>query len=192
MEMWSRQQLELARVLLGGFFNLKFLLSNFSMYNMQWFSGMRQHEWLFNGGMGRQVWLDKITYWEWGYTWDNYRNHTSPPETSRSVNCKFIPFSHQQKHWHLWKTSSFVIILKIIKVSPHFRWPGQSHSFCSLQVAMCNFKNIRDAADVAIATMHSGIQVCVICFCSFPSSSLISLPKPVTRLLPIYLLKSIV
>jgi hypothetical protein len=31
---------------------------------------------------------------------------------------------------------------------------------------MCNFKNIRDAADVAIATMHSGIQVCVICFCS--------------------------
>jgi D-lactate dehydrogenase (cytochrome) len=26
-------------------------------------------------------------------------------------------------------------------------------------VAMCNFKNIRDAADVAIATMHSGIQV---------------------------------
>jgi hypothetical protein len=24
---------------------------------------------------------------------------------------------------------------------------------------MCNFKNIRDAADVAIATMHSGIQV---------------------------------
>lgn len=30
---------------------------------------------------------------------------------------------------------------------------------------MCGFKNIRDAADVAIATMHSGIQV-------FPSSIL--------------------
>lgn len=27
------------------------------------------------------------------------------------------------------------------------------------QVAMCNFPTIKDAADVAIATMHSGIQV---------------------------------
>jgi hypothetical protein len=26
---------------------------------------------------------------------------------------------------------------------------------------MCNFKTIKDAADVAIATMLSGIQVCV-------------------------------
>ena len=28
-----------------------------------------------------------------------------------------------------------------------------------VQVAMCNFPTIKDAADVAIATMHSGIQV---------------------------------
>lgn len=28
-----------------------------------------------------------------------------------------------------------------------------------LQVAMCNFRSVKDAADVAIATMHSGIQV---------------------------------
>ena len=49
-----------------------------------------------------------------------------------------------------------------------------------LQVAMCNFPSIKDAADVAIATMHSGIQVGVwlrgmlfmyvflICFTNFP------------------------
>jgi D-lactate dehydrogenase (cytochrome) len=30
----------------------------------------------------------------------------------------------------------------------------------TIQVAMCNFKTIKDAADVAIATMLSGIQVC--------------------------------
>jgi hypothetical protein len=33
--------------------------------------------------------------------------------------------------------------------------------FLLSQVAMCNFKTIKDAADVAIATMLSGIQVCV-------------------------------
>jgi hypothetical protein len=31
----------------------------------------------------------------------------------------------------------------------------------SIQVAMCNFQTIKDAADVAIATMLSGIQVCL-------------------------------
>lgn len=33
--------------------------------------------------------------------------------------------------------------------------------FLLFQVAMCNFKTIKDAADVAIATMLSGIQVCI-------------------------------
>lgn len=32
------------------------------------------------------------------------------------------------------------------------------------QVAMCNFQTIKDAADVAIATMLSGIQVCLFFF----------------------------
>lgn len=37
---------------------------------------------------------------------------------------------------------------------------GNCEDFCLvLQVAMCNFKSVRDAAAVAIATMHSGIQV---------------------------------
>jgi D-lactate dehydrogenase (cytochrome) len=31
-------------------------------------------------------------------------------------------------------------------------------------VAMCNFQTIKDAADVAIATMLSGIQVCLFFF----------------------------
>ena len=39
-----------------------------------------------------------------------------------------------------------------------------------IQVAMCNFQTIKDAADVAIATMLSGIQVC-----PFPSVFLIAM-----------------
>ncbi|XP_024521697.1 D-lactate dehydrogenase [cytochrome], mitochondrial-like isoform X1 [Selaginella moellendorffii] len=34
-----------------------------------------------------------------------------------------------------------------------------NYSQCLLQVAMCNFPSVKDAADVAIATMHLGIQV---------------------------------
>lgn len=41
-----------------------------------------------------------------------------------------------------------------------------------LQVAMCNFPTVKDAADVAIATMLAGIQVRVMLLNFFAVSSL--------------------
>jgi hypothetical protein len=45
---------------------------------------------------------------------------------------------------------AFVLVVKALRLN-----------VSSIQVAMCNFQTIKDAADVAIATMLSGIQVCL-------------------------------
>jgi hypothetical protein len=42
----------------------------------------------------------------------------------------------------------------------YFTCEGTYNRSLFIQVAMCNFQTIKDAADVAIATMLSGIQVC--------------------------------
>lgn len=98
--------------------------------------------------------LQKIPQYSVVYMFTQLSNHFSNTQDAKALLLFSFNFVRRAIALHLCRLN--LILCKTKKrceVQCHF------YFFVLPQVAMCNFPTVKDAADVAIATMMSGIQV---------------------------------